>query len=168
MTGEAPGTRAIRPGRTLLTAAILFAALPASAGTRQDSTVITPQDEASATLFDQFGFSEAVVTPDGTVYMSGVVAGLGEDGDFEAAYRRAFVYMTDVLARAGADWDDVVDITSFHTDLTSQLAPMGAVKAEYIKAPYPAWTAIQIDRLFPDRGITEIKLIAKVAHADDR
>jgi enamine deaminase RidA (YjgF/YER057c/UK114 family) len=69
------------------------------------------------------------------------------------------------LKRAGASWDDIVEMTSYHTDLTSQIEPMAKVKARYIKAPYPAWSAIQVARLFPDRGITEIKLVLKLPKA---
>jgi len=29
-------------------------------------------------------------------------------------------------------------------------------------APFPAWTAIQVARLIPTNGITEIKIVAKV------
>lgn len=144
-------------------AAMLVFASPALAGTRQDSTVLMPETAEWSQLLEQFGFSEAVVTPDGTIYMSGVVVSLGEDGDFNAAYEATFRYLGSILARAGASWDDVVDITSYHTDLTSQLTPMARVKDRYIKRPFPAWTAIQVARLYPDRGITEIKLVAKIS-----
>jgi hypothetical protein len=36
------------------------------------------------------------------------------------------------------------------------------VKNRYIKAPFPAWTAIQVARLIPTNGITEIKIVARV------
>ena len=32
-----------------------------------------------------------------------------------------------------------------------------------MKPPYPAWTAIDVDRLIPERGITEIKIVARRA-----
>jgi len=38
-----------------------------------------------------------------------------------------------------------------------------AVKNRYIKAPFPAWTAIQVARLIPPNGITETKIVAKVS-----
>jgi enamine deaminase RidA (YjgF/YER057c/UK114 family) len=37
-----------------------------------------------------------------------------------------------------------------------------AVKNRYVKAPFPAWTAVGVSRLIPARGITEIKLVAKL------
>jgi len=40
-----------------------------------------------------------------------------------------------------------------------------AVKHRHIKAPFPAWTAIQVARLIPDNGITEIRIVAKLPSA---
>jgi hypothetical protein len=37
-----------------------------------------------------------------------------------------------------------------------------AVKNRYVKSPFPAWTAVEITRLIPDKGITEIKIVAKL------
>jgi len=92
-----------------------------------------------------------------------VVAGVREgETDLKLSYERAFERIGVILKRAGASWDDVVDITSFHTDLTTQMPAIVAVKNKYIKAPFPAWTAIQVSRLIPDNGITEIKIVAKL------
>jgi enamine deaminase RidA (YjgF/YER057c/UK114 family) len=98
-----------------------------------------------------------------TIFLSGVVAGLrpGET-DLKLPYERAFQAIGKVLERAGAGWDDVVDITSFHTDLTTQMPAIVAVKKEYVRNPPPAWTAIQVSRLIPNNGITEIKIVAKL------
>jgi enamine deaminase RidA (YjgF/YER057c/UK114 family) len=52
---------------------------------------------------------------------------------------------------------------SLHTDLTTQMPAIVAVKNRYIKAPFPAWTAIQVARLIPTNGITEIKMVAKLS-----
>jgi hypothetical protein len=51
--------------------------------------------------------------------------------------------------------------TSFHTDLTTQMPAIVAVKKNHVKPPYPAWTAIQVSRLIPTNGITEIKIVPK-------
>jgi enamine deaminase RidA (YjgF/YER057c/UK114 family) len=97
------------------------------------------------------------------VYLSRVVAGLrpGET-DLKLAYERAFARIGKVLERSGASWDDVVDITSFHTDLTTQMPAIVAVKKTYMRDPPPAWTAIGVSRLIPNNGITEIKIIARL------
>jgi len=144
----------------LFAAVSLFAA--ASGGARQDATVVMPGDPAALKQQESRGFSDAIVTADNTVYLSGVVAG-SKDGDkgLEDAYSRAFDRIAAILAKAGAGWDDVVDITSFHTDLKSQMPAFTAVKNRYVRAPFPAWTAVEVSRI-PGNGITEIKLVAKL------
>ena len=81
----------------------------------------------------------------------------GQDGLGESARQRLAI-----LKRVGASWDDVVDITSFHTDLTTQMPAIIAVKKAYMSGPPPAWTAIGVTRLIPNSGITEIKMVAKL------
>jgi enamine deaminase RidA (YjgF/YER057c/UK114 family) len=62
------------------------------------------------------GFADAIVTGD-TIYLSGVVAGVREgETDLQVGYTRAFERIGDILKKAGASWDDVAEITSFHTD----------------------------------------------------
>jgi enamine deaminase RidA (YjgF/YER057c/UK114 family) len=144
-----------------LAALLLAAPATAQAGARQDATVILSDNPQMRQIEEDWGFADAVVAGD-TIYLSGVVAGVrpGET-DLKLAYERAFQQLGRVLKRAGAGWDDVVDITSFHTDLTTQMPAMVAVKKRYVTSPPPAWTAIQVARLVPDTGITEIKLVAR-------
>ena len=78
----------------------------------------------------------------------------------EAAFTQAFQTIAYILKEAGAEWEDVIEIVTFHTDLPGQIETFGAVKDRYIKEPYPAWTAIDIDRLFTDEGVVEIKVTA--------
>lgn len=144
---------------------LLLAAGPAMAqkpiGARDRATILSSDDPAARASQDRYGYSEAVLI-DGTLYLSGVVVGLGAQGDtLDAAYDRAFRHIGAILRRAGLDWRDVVDITSFHTDLTTQLDVMAKVKGRYITPRFPTWTAIGVSRLVPDRGLTEIKIIAR-------
>ena len=140
-------------------------AAQANAGTRQQATVLLSEDPGHRKFQEQWGYADAVVSGD-TVYLSGVVVGLRpDDADLKAAYERTFREIGRILARSGVSWDDVVDITSYHTDLTSQMPAIVEVKNRYVKAPPPAWTAIEVARLIPDRGITEIKIVAKRAAA---
>ena len=81
--------------------------------------------------------------------------------DQEAAYDRAWKILGDVLERSGSSFDGVIELTTFHTDLPSQMDSFVKVKHRYIREPYPAWTAIDIDRLVPDNGLVEIKLVAR-------
>lgn len=148
--------------RHLLALLLAATATPALAGARQEARTVMPENPEARKFLEEWGFSDAIVTGD-TVYLSGVVVGLrAGETDLPAAYTRVFDHLGTILKRAGASWDDVVDITSYHTDLTTQMPAMVAVKNRYVKAPFPAWTAIGVSRLVPDRGLTEIKLVAKL------
>ena len=149
--------------RSLLILSVAAAIVPAAAagaGERQRSTVLMSDDEGSRKFQEEWGYSDAVVAGD-TIYLSGIVVGQRQGEGMEAAYDRTYRQIGAILARAGASWDDVVDITSFHTDVTAQMPAIVAAHKKYVKAPYPAWTAIDVDRLIPERGITEIKIVAK-------
>ena len=149
--------------RLLLIAALLAPLSAAHAGSRQQATVLLSDDPEERKFEQDWGYADAVVSGD-MVYLSGVVAGLrpGET-DLKLAYDRAFAKIGKVLERSGAGWDDVVDITSFHTDLTTQMPAIVAVKKKYMRDPPPAWTAIGVSRLIPNSGITEIKIVARLA-----
>lgn len=122
---------------------------------------ILSEDRDFRKIQQAWGFADAVVRGD-SVYLSGVVVERrASDADLEAAYQRAFDAIGRILARAGVGWGDVVDITSFHTDLEHQMPAMVAVKNRFIHAPFPAWTAVQVARLIPENGITEIKIVAR-------
>ncbi|HEX9966190.1 MAG TPA: Rid family hydrolase [Allosphingosinicella sp.] len=132
----------------------------ASAGERQRSSVLMSENEGARKFQEQWGYSDAIVAGD-SIYLSGIVVGLrpGET-DLEAAYERVYRQIGAILKRAGASWDDVVDISSFHTDVEGQIEKMVVVHKRHVKAPYPAWTAIGVARILGG-GITEIKIVAK-------
>ena len=109
---------------------------------------------------EEWGYADAVISGD-TIYLSGVIVGLREGGDPELAFTRAFERIGEILKRAGASWDDAVEMTSYHTDLQSQFPIMVRVKNRFVKPPAIAWTAVEVSRLIPDRGITEIKVVAR-------
>ena len=135
---------------------------PSFAGERQNATVLMDTNPDRLKYEQAWGYADAVLTGD-TLYLSGVVAGVHDgETDLKLAYTRAFERIGAILTRAGASWDDVVDMTSFHTDLTTQMPAIVEVKNRYIKPPFPAWTAVQVSRLIPDNGITEIKITARL------
>ena len=130
---------------------------------RQPGDVIVPVDAGDRREQAEWGYADAVIDGD-RIWLSGVVAGLraGETmADQETAYDRAFRGIDGILKRAGSSFDGVVEITTFHTDLPAQIEAFKRVKHRYVREPFPAWTAIDIDRLVPDRGLVEIKLVAR-------
>jgi enamine deaminase RidA (YjgF/YER057c/UK114 family) len=160
--------RALVLTRLSLAAAIAAAApAAASAQARQQSTVLMSEDEEERRGQEQWGYADAIVVGD-TIYLSGIVVGQREGETLEAAYERAYARIGAILRRAGASWDDVVDITSYHTDVTAQMPAIVAVHRRHVRPPFPAWTAIDVDRLIPDRGITEIKIVARRPSAPAR
>lgn len=114
-------------------------------------------------LYDAHGYSAAIRSGD-LLFVSGQV-GSRSDGspepDFEAQVRLAFANLKAVLAAAGCGLDDVIDVTSFHTDPENQFAAIITVKAENFPAPpYPNWTAVGVTWL---AGFDfEIKVIARI------
>jgi len=117
-------------------------------------------------LYDLHRYSAAIRSGD-LVFVSGQV-GSREDGSpepvFENQVRRAFSNLVAVLEAAGCGLDDIVDVTTFHTDPEAQLDTVIAVRTELLGAPpYPNWTAIGTTWL---AGFDfEIKVIARVPDA---
>lgn len=113
--------------------------------------------------YDQFHFSQAVVAGD-VIWVSGQVgldpeSGQPADG-MRAQARLAFDKVRTTLTAAGATMADIVDITSFHTDLRAQIGEFMAVKDEYIAADFPAWTAVGVTELAYPGAVVKIKVVA--------
>ena len=138
----------------------MMVAIPAVAQTRTTSNVLMAESERGRQFQAEYGFSDAVIVGD-TIHLSGLVAGMAPgETDMKPAYDRVYRHIGTILKRAGADYGDIVDMTSFHTDVDAQLKPMSEVHKNYVKAPYPAWTAIGVAKILGN-GITEIKITAR-------
>ena len=118
-------------------------------------------------LYDAHGYS-AAIRSDALLFVSGQV-GSRDDGspepDFEAQVRLAFANLEATLLAAGCGFDDIVDVTTFHTDRERQFNTIMAVKREFFeREPYPAWTALGVNWL---AGFDfEIKVIARIPTHD--
>lgn len=114
-------------------------------------------------LYETNRYSAAIRSGD-LLFVSGQV-GSREDGspepDFEAQVRLAFDNLAAVLKAAGCGFDDIVDVTSFHTDPEAQFAAVNAARfAVFGAPPYPNWTAVGVTWL---AGFDfEIKVIARI------
>jgi enamine deaminase RidA (YjgF/YER057c/UK114 family) len=117
-------------------------------------------------LYEAHGYSAAIRSGD-LLFVSGQV-GSRPDGspepDFASQVRLAFDNLRAVLAAAGCSLDDVVDVTSFHTDPEAQFGTVMAEKqAAFPTKPYPNWTAVGVSWL---AGFDfEIKVIARIPAA---
>ena len=101
-------------------------------------------------LYEAHRYSAAIRSGD-LLFVSGQV-GSREDGSpepvFEDQVRRAFANLRAVLAAAGCTLDDVVDVTTFHTNPAQQIDTVMAVRSTEIgDAPYPNWTAVGVNWL---------------------
>ncbi len=88
-------------------------------------------------LYEMHRYSAAIRSGD-LLFVSGQV-GAREDGspepDFEKQVQRAFDNLNAVLAAAGCTFDDLVDVTTFHTDPENQLETTLSVRDKTIGAP---------------------------------
>jgi enamine deaminase RidA (YjgF/YER057c/UK114 family) len=114
-------------------------------------------------LYEAHGYSAAIRSGD-LLFVSGQV-GSRADGspepDFDRQVRLAFANLDATLAAAGCTFDDIVDVTTFHTDPEAQFATIMVVKNEiFSQPPHPNWTAIGVNWL---AGFDfEIKVIARI------
>ena len=95
-------------------------------------------------------YSQGVRAGD-TVYLSGQIPLDPKslklvDGDFEAHVRRVFENLRAVCREAGGDFDRVVRVTVYLTDLAN-FAKVNEVMAAYFNEPYPARAAIGVASL---------------------
>jgi enamine deaminase RidA (YjgF/YER057c/UK114 family) len=114
-------------------------------------------------LYDAHQYSPAIRSGD-LLFVSGQV-GSRADGSPEPDYAKqvklAFDNLNAVLQAAGASFDDVIDVISFHTDPEQQFETFMAVRAQEIgAAPYPTWTAIGVNWLAAFD--VELKVVARV------
>lgn len=114
-------------------------------------------------LYEQHRYSAAIRSGD-LLFVSGQV-GSRADGspepDFEKQVALAFENLKAVLEAGGCGLQDVVDVTTFHTDPENQVGTIMAVRERVIgEPPYPTWTAVGVTWL---AGFDfEIKVIARI------
>ncbi|MCM5553291.1 RidA family protein [Pleomorphomonas sp. NRK KF1] len=114
-------------------------------------------------LYEAHGYSAAIRSGD-LLFVSGQV-GSRPDGspepDFGRQVQLAFDNLKAVLEAAGCTFDDIVDVTTFHTDPENQFGAIMAVKEKvFSERPDPNWTAVGVTWL---AGFDfEIKVIARI------
>ena len=114
-------------------------------------------------MYAEHGYS-AAARADNLLFVSGQV-GSRDDGspepNFEVQVRRAFANLEATLLAGGCGFDDIVDVTTFHTDPENQFETIMAVKCKiFDQVPYPTWTALGVNWL---AGFDfEIKVVAQI------
>jgi reactive intermediate/imine deaminase len=106
-------------------------------------------------------YSQAVRAGD-TVYLSGQISLDPKtmqivEGGFEAQVKRVFDNLRAVCRAAGGDFDRVVRVTVYLTDLAN-FAKVNEVMSTYFKEPFPARAAIGVASL-PRGSLVEIDAV---------
>ncbi|ETR65451.1 MAG: endoribonuclease L-PSP [Candidatus Magnetoglobus multicellularis str. Araruama] len=109
-------------------------------------------------LYEAYQFSQAVKVGN-QIWISGQV-GMNEKGelgkDISEQTRIAFENLEYVLKEAGATFDDIVEMTTYHTSM-EDIEIFQKVRSEFIKEDYPAWTAVGVKALVLPDFLIEIK-----------
>ncbi|ONN64500.1 MULTISPECIES: RidA family protein [Herbaspirillum] len=122
-------------------------------------------------VYEKIGYAPGVLVGS-TLYVSGQIGrnhAMQLVEPREAQIVQAFENLKQVLETAGGTLDDIVDLTSFHTDMRD-LPLFIKVRNRYLtRYPLPAWTAIGAHMLGGAPGyIVEIKAVAHLRHEETR
>ena len=110
---------------------------------------------------DSFHFSSAA-RANGLLICSGQI-GTGPKGIPDTAqeeFRNAWTEIGVVLKEAGLDYGNIIEYTSYHVNMHDHLGDFMKVRDEFVKEPWPAWTAIGCTDLAVPGARAEIKVLA--------
>lgn len=126
-----------------------------------DRKAIIPQGMEA--VYEKIGYAPALKVGR-TVYVSGQIGrnlSMQLVEGREAQIAQAFDNLQCVLEAAGASLADVVDLTSFHTDMRDLPLFMQVRDRYFMAHPLPAWTAVGAHMLGGSPGyIVEVKAVA--------
>ncbi|MFD2246149.1 RidA family protein [Pontibacter ruber] len=81
--------------------------------------------------------------------------------DIEAQCRSVFQNVRNILEDAGSNWDNLVDVTVFLTNMKDDFATYNRLYAEYFKYNQPCRTTVEVNKL-PTPIAIELKCIATI------
>ncbi len=81
--------------------------------------------------------------------------------DFESQCHAVFRNVRWILEEAGADWNDLVDVTVFLTNMRADFATYNRLYAEYFQTNQPCRTTVEVSSL-PTPIAIELKCVAAV------
>ncbi len=114
-------------------------------------------------IFERFGYAPGVLVDD-TLWIAGQVgrnAQLEVVAGTEAQFVQAFENVKKVLDAAGAGFDDVVEMVTYHVDMRD-LPLFMTVKNRYFTGRVPAWTGVGVTALAMPGLLVEIKCQARL------
>jgi enamine deaminase RidA (YjgF/YER057c/UK114 family) len=126
-------------------------------------TIETIVPESGKSAYKHFHFSQAVKSG-GLLVCSGQI-GTKPDHTLpdtaEEEFRNAWATVGVVLKAAGLGFEDIIEYTSFHVDMSKHIRAFMKVRDEVLHEPWPAWTAIGITELAVPGARVEIRVIAQ-------
>lgn len=117
-------------------------------------------------LFERFHYAPAVragnlVTVSGQVGRDEATLEIPDDASAQTV--RAFENLGTVLRAAGAGYEDVVELVSYHVNIRDHLPSFMRIKDRYFVRDYPAWTAVGVEALAQPKLLIEVRCVACVA-----
>jgi enamine deaminase RidA (YjgF/YER057c/UK114 family) len=104
------------------------------------------------------------IVADGTLHMSGQVAtdagGNAVGEDIETQTRQAFENVGRILEEAGADFEDVVKVTSYLVDVQGDYDGYKTVFGEFFDDPLPCHTMLGVADLADEAFLVELEVEA--------
>lgn len=94
--------------------------------------------------------------------MTGSAADGSVPKDPKTQFRAAFDKVLAVLRCEGLDFAAVVEMTSYHVDINQHFDLFAEIRGDYVRAPYPAWTAVGVAELRRPGALVEVKVIARI------
>ncbi|WP_227270603.1 Rid family hydrolase [Roseobacter weihaiensis] len=113
------------------------------------------------------GFSPAVRGGD-LLFLTGATGGRADGTMPKSAADQARIALEKaqiVLAAAGANEANVVELTSYHRDIATTFDAVQEVLKHVFSAPIPAWTAIEVAGLRRPGALVEFRIVAHAPEA---
>lgn len=112
---------------------------------------------------ERFQYAPGLLVGD-TLYIAGQVgrdAELNVIEETEAQFVQAFENVKKVLSAAGASFDDIVEMVTYHVDMNDLIMFM-EVKNRYFGQHVPTWTGVGVTALAMPGLTVEIKCTARI------
>lgn len=113
---------------------------------------------------EQLKISPAIISGN-NVFLTGVTGSDAEGhmpADKETQIRSVFDKIATVLKEAGLTYQSIAEMTSYHVGLRDHFDLFNSIRGEYVQAPYPAWTAVEVAGLRREGAIVEIRVVANI------
>jgi len=120
-------------------------------------------------IVERAGYLPAVQV-DNLLFMSGQV---GRDAqmriptDIAEQFRLCWSNLESVLAEAGAGFDDVIDMTTYHVNMSQHMTLFRQIKDAHFPRGNNCWTCIGVSELAHPDLLVEIKCTARLKNTAD-